>query len=112
MDMDLWIRSQDREDLLEVDNIGLAYKGKYGFMDKIGDINNYCICQFIDDYHVKLGTYKTKKRALEVLDEIQKTIINNEVIRIIMPNVKDMRGNEELYKENVFNTMVYEMPKE
>ena len=33
----LWIRSQDREDLIEVDNLGLAYLGKYNFVDKIGD---------------------------------------------------------------------------
>ena len=72
--MELWIRSQDKEDLLEVHNLGLAYKGKYGFMDKIGDVDGYCICEFINDYHVKLGTYATKERALEVLDEIQKLI--------------------------------------
>lgn len=36
--MNLWIRSQDKEDLVECKNIGLAYLGKYGFVDKIGDI--------------------------------------------------------------------------
>ena len=79
------------------------------------DVDNKNIIVWDNDYHcgeTYMGEYKSKERALEVLDEIQKTIINNEVIRIIMPNVKDMRGNEELYKENVFNTMVYEMPKE
>lgn len=73
--MELWIRSQDKEDLIKVDNLGLAYPEKYNFMDKIGDIDNYCICQFVDDYHVKLGTYETKARALEVLDEIQNYIL-------------------------------------
>ena len=72
--MKLWIRSQDKEDLIKVDNLGLAYRGKYNFMDKIGDIDNYCICQFVDDYHVKLETYETKERAIEVLDEIQMRI--------------------------------------
>lgn len=33
--MELWIRSQDKEDLIKVDNIGLAYQKKYNFMDKI-----------------------------------------------------------------------------
>lgn len=74
--MELWIRSQDKEDLIKVDNLGLAYREKYNFMDKIGDIDNYCICQFIDDYHIKLGTYKTKERAIEVLDEIETEIQN------------------------------------
>lgn len=72
--MELWIRSQDKEDLIKVDNLGLAYQKKYNFMDKIGDVDNYCICQFVDDYHVKLGTYKAKERALEVLEEIQERI--------------------------------------
>lgn len=99
--MDLWIRSQDKTQLLKV--IGLYYDYQKE--------KHHITCITENDYSW-IGIYKTKERALEVLDEIQKTIINNEVIRIIMPNVKDMRGNEELYKENVFNTMVYEMPKE
>lgn len=73
--MELWIISQDKEDFLEVHNLGLAYKGKYGFMDKIGDIDGYCICEFINDYHVKLGTYTTKERALEVLDDIKRKML-------------------------------------
>lgn len=74
MKMELWIRSQDKEDLIKVDNIGLAYLGKYGFVDKIGDIHRgeYHICQFGENCHTTLGYYKTKERALEVLDEIQK----------------------------------------
>lgn len=91
--MNLWIRSQDKEDLIKVDNLGLAYRGKYNFMDKIGDIDNYCICQFVDDYHVKLGTYKTKERAIEVLDEIQKLLKTAEL-------------NDDI------NVIVYQMPKD
>ena len=82
--MELWIRSQDKEDLIKVDNLGLAYRGKYNFMDKIGDIDNYCICQFVDDYHVKLGTYKTKERAIKVLDEIQNFMRNYAYVKAIL----------------------------
>ena len=106
--MELWIRSQDKMNLVQIKQININYQNNKQV------IANYIpeMYENAGEYYELLGTYKTKERALEVLDEIQKTIINNEVIRIIMPNVKDMRGNEELYKENVFNTMVYEMPKE
>ena len=75
--MNLWIRSQDKEDLVECKNIGLAYLGKYGFVDKIGDIERkkFYICEFTDTTHTTLGKYETKERALEVLDEIQNTIL-------------------------------------
>lgn len=103
--MDLWIRSQDGKNLVAID-------GRLSITRVPTEKHNVEDGYRIEHFSFLLGIYKTEKRALEVLDEIQKTIINNEVIRIIMPNVKDMRGNEELYKENVFNTMVYEMPKE
>ena len=109
--MELWIRSQDKEDLIEVHNLGLAYKGKYGFMDKIGDIDNYCICEFIDDYHVKLGTYATKERALEVLDEIQTTIRNKYAISLKPTTVITSIPSEKRYKE-LNQVAVYEMPKD
>lgn len=107
--MELWIRSQDEEDLLEAHNLGLAYKGKYGFMDKIGDIDGYCICEFINDYHVKLGTYATKERALEILDEIQKLLIPT--YKFIAN--KDLAGNDiKVYGVEYINSYVYEMPEE
>ena len=53
--MELWIRSQDRKRLYKVDEITIDRN-----MNNTCDIwcNNY------------LGTYKTKERAIEVLDEI------------------------------------------
>ena len=121
--MELWIRSQDKLTMMEVNDIKIIdYRGLKVQLEKsifsfVADMDQMESYLDKDGWGLScnetcLGIYETKERALEVLDEIQKTIINNEVIRIIMPNVKDMRGNEELYKENVFNTMVYEMPKE
>lgn len=103
--MNLWVRSQDKEDLIKVDNLGLAYQEKYNFMDKIGDIDNYCICQFVDDYHVKLGTYKTKERAIEVLDEIQNFMRDYACVK------KTNRLGEEidLIPKPI---LIYNMPKE
>ena len=55
--MELWIRSQDKENLIQPNyiNIGGNKTDKY----------------FIWGHNVLLGKYKSKKRALEVLDEIQ-----------------------------------------
>ena len=63
--MDLWIRSQDKRILQKVDNI---------FLD--ANYENKRICNYADDYKTELGTYKTKERALEVLDEIQDLLQN------------------------------------
>ena len=119
--MELWIRSQDKEDLIKVDNLGLAYREKYNFMEKIGDIDNYCICQFVDDYHVKLGTYKTKERAIKVLDEIQNILKPKYILDTssIKPDGAFYEGNGVIfqkYNANVeikeLSTFVYEMPED
>jgi hypothetical protein len=103
IDMDLWIRSQDKEVLMKTNVLKcVEYDDKY-------IINGYGTYE-CDNYD--LGIYNSKERALEVLDEIQGTIINNKITNLIIPNVKDIVGNEEAYKKNVFSKMVYEMPKE
>lgn len=58
--MKLWVRSQDRRILQKVDNI---------FLD--ANYENKRISTYDDNNNTELGTYKTKERALEVLDEIQ-----------------------------------------
>ncbi len=60
--MELWIRSQDKMALAKFDLCILEkYDDKY---------------MFIADHYKNMGTYKTKERALEVLDEIQEHIEN------------------------------------
>ena len=61
--MNLWVRSQDKRILQKVDNIFLDAN----YEDK--RISTY------DGDNVELGTYKTKERAIEVLDEIQNYIL-------------------------------------
>ena len=79
----MWIRSQNRESLVQVDCLCIEKneidKGKYIYSDF--DIVQGCII---------LGTYKTKERALEVLSDIQR-YINSDVM---------------------INLNVYQMPKE
>lgn len=101
--MNLWIRSQDKEDLIKVDNLGLAYLGKYNFVDKIGDIHReeYHICQFEENCHTTLGYYKTKERAIEVLDEIQEAKLGN----------FHYRCNSNVKVSSKEDTIIYQMPE-
>lgn len=107
--MELWVRSQDKRILQKVDNIFLDanYKNKR--------ISTY------DGDNVELGTYKTKERAIEVLDEIQ---------NILKPKFKldtsSIQENGRSWVENAvilqnytanadfikLDTYVYEMPKD
>lgn len=57
--MNLWVRSQDKRILQKVDNIFLDANHE----DK--RISTY------DGDSITLGEYKTKERAIEILDEIQ-----------------------------------------
>ena len=82
----MWIRSQNKETLANADKL---YIGKNN--------NKYTINfdTYIDGWYI-LGTYKSKERALEVLDEIQTWI-----------------ERYEANKNNLFSGhFVYQMPKE
>lgn len=84
--MELWVRSQDRENLYKAD--------KFYLDDEAID------CRILSDDWGCLGTYQSKKRALEVLDEIQK--------------YKDKLENAWFLgmTESTFVSSTYEMPKE
>ena len=83
--MDLWIRTQSEETLLKVEEINLF------------EFDNFCR---LETPTCVLGEYKTKERALEVLDEIEKHLRNLHSIRL---------GTDYLTLDE-FN--VYNMPKE
>ena len=108
--MDLWIRSQDKEVLQKITSL---------FVNDDGYIFSY---DYINSNEVFLGTYKTKERALEVLDEIHnilmpqvKAIYNNKIEEvklqdftsdiIVKPIIDDIQIKQ-------LNNYVYEMPKE
>ena len=88
--MSFWIRSQDRQALIPINKM----------------ITNTCEGLFYDG--IILGTYKSKERAIEVLDEIE------DLLTI------DLKINDSYYKVDtiikaeILNSMikVYEMPKE
>lgn len=106
--MDLWIRSQDKEKLVKCNDIVVNDDCIIGYFDK-------------DTEYEDLGTYKTKERALEVLDEIQNILFPK--FKIDTSSIKE-NGHSwvengvilQKYTANVdyikLNTYVYEMPKE
>ena len=84
--MELWIRSQDREILTKVNLLDISECKETNISNK--NNKGFEIWNNIDDTFRKAGTYKTKERALEILDEIQFYL----------------RAKNELF--------IYEMPKE
>ena len=81
----MWIRSQDKKTLVKADKLIIGYDKN----EKVYEIHNV---------YDSLGIYKSKERALEVLDEIQEKIINFEF----------GEANECL----ISNEVVYQMPEE
>lgn len=68
--MELWIRSQDKKNLVKIRQISLNYQNNKQI------IANYTpeLYENSGGYYELLGTYKTKERALDVLTEIQNKI--------------------------------------
>lgn len=89
--MNLWIRSQDKTTLQQIiDGLGIVYEN-----------SKFKICtKDIASKTFYLGAYKTQKRALEVLDEIQKALEANDDF--------EYTGRACICNNN----LIYEMPKE
>ena len=117
--MELWIRSQDKEALIKVDKI--FYWNTCPEMQNTGKhyLGNKEWAGIAD--YTKLGEYKTKERALEVLDEIQDilkpTIITTSYECECKNNpTNKMKFDLEMVPQKTeiqeLSTYVYEMPKE
>lgn len=91
--MNLWVRSQDKRILQKVDNIFLDAN----YEDK--RISTY------DGDNVELGTYKTKERALEVLDEIQDKMLNGSFAK----KINGLGEELDLIPNPI---LIYNMPKD
>lgn len=95
--MDLYIRSQDKEILTKCDCLSLK---KYGVFP------NHIIVAHIRNNIIDLGIYKTKERALEILDEIQDKIVINYGY--------ELATNSGIRPDNIKSksyTAIYEMPQ-
>lgn len=116
--MELWIRSQDRMKLCNAKVFSLDN-------DQTGIFCNSC-----EDSYVFAGKYKTKERALEILDEIQNKIKQQFIVKSsFVHSTKDIEreelrlkykyDEEFIMQENGFdiipvnsNVILYEFPKE
>ena len=105
--MELWIRSQDKEKLVLTK----------GFETQHTNYDGGCqIFAVWENNYQMVGKYKTKERALEILDEIQKIL---EPQLIIKDNGKIIDSFEDTiiregatYEIKELSTYVYEMPKD
>ena len=79
--MELWIRSQNKEKLVKVNELFLhdnnILKNEF-ILNAEPDYSNISI---IANDNYNLGTYKSKERTLEVLDEIATTIKNRYIVK-------------------------------
>ena len=95
--MELWIRSQDKEQLIKVDSV-------YIFHNTFNaEAINFKMMNKCDE----LGSYTTKERALEVLDEIESLLLGN---RKLWNKNKLYSGMGAL--SEITRNQIYEMPKE
>lgn len=99
--MELWIRSQDKAGLTKIDNICVVD-------------NRIIFIPNRQNGRLTLGTYKTKERALEVLDEI-KSILNLKDMykydrELVLKSWKNV--DEEQVKIVRQQMSVYEMPED
>lgn len=114
--MELWIRSQDREKLLKCNDIAISNN----MINEIETIKfkGYKIVGYFDKNteYEDLGTYETKERALEVLDEIHKCIVDKEVLdgnnNILTLANKNSLNEVKQILDRSEKIAVYEMPKE
>lgn len=91
--MNLWIRSQSKETLMKVTKVHIC--------DSVIFANGYT------EFDERIGAYKTKERAIEVLDEIQYKIKN----MYILENCKLPKDSciEQSLAMDDFN--IYQMPE-
>lgn len=106
--MELWIRSQDREKLVKCNDIAIK-----SFLYNEIPKDEWChsIVGYFDketEYEI-LGSYKTKERALEILDEIQNKLTLDCNIN---GNYQEMDLQIKARLVESQYEAIYEMPKE
>mgnify|MGYP004521927499 CR=1 FL=1 len=97
--MELWIRSQDRKDLVKVNSLWI--------------MDNQIWMEV--PYH-KLAEYKTGERALQVLDEIQNAIYINKLFNADINAFQKCLENEGYTEKEISNALktisTYQIPEE
>lgn len=94
--MDLWIRSQDKKDLVKVNSLWIM--DNQIWMEVPFYENHKKLGLTISGHNHKLAEYETEERALEVLTEIQNMLY----ARLKATNNNQLAGT---------TTIVYQMPE-
>lgn len=104
--MELWIRSQDKEKLIKINDIALrkGYDGTIptGLYEVVGYFDK-------DTEYELLGEYESFERALEVLDEIQEFRDTLTGIELLPQKERKQIVQEFLIAKE---SLTYKMPKE
>ena len=107
--MELWIRSQDKERLIKP--IDFYIEETINYVNKCNEFNIYALNFANND--IIIGTYKTKERALEILDEIQDIIDFMICHKVMNYDVEQyMQFDYETLTKIQNKGLIYEMPKE
>ena len=103
--MELWIRSQDKLDLIKT---GILEIGRTDYKEE-----TYKILTLYNDRLVDLGTYETKERALEVLNEIEERVMLINAISLTT-DMNSLISFKNAVGEEKINGLgyPYQMPKE
>lgn len=102
--MNLWVRNQDKTILQKVDNLLISDGNNAG-----GTFNIYTNSLLAQNV---LGRYKTKERALEVLDEIEERIMLINTINIAKDTDSLIACKNALTEEKIKGlNYPYQMPE-
>lgn len=113
--MELWIRSQDKERLIKCDEkLEIFDRNSMPLVKEYAKDLKLEVMIIAND-NINLGAYKTKQRALEVLDEIQAVIMVNGLLPCELKQELNKR-NIDLNDRAIFNIKtnkcLYIMPQE
>lgn len=92
--MELWIRSQDKEMLAKTNRLDIDADGK---------------TILINGFETVIGRYKTKKRTLEILDEIMLQMRNTIILSISpLMTAQDQHRLLDMYKKEFNRDFILE----
>lgn len=111
--MKLWIRTQDKTKLMEAEELIIKEVVKTDANNVNGYKQEVVGCNICVGY-IPVALYKTKERALQVLDEIQNALVGK--VEVKQSKSKKEDGILEAQPFNIKplnqNCVVYELPKE
>lgn len=110
--MNLWIRSTAKTNLLQPRFLTIM-EGKTFYKENQWEYEGYTICNVgLNEKYELLGTYETKERALEVLNEIEERIMLINTINIAKDRDSLIACKNALTEEKIKGlSYPYQMPE-